>query len=174
MKVSGEKGKQVEARYSLLENFKPVTEPEALAYWSGINECKDFSGTSLKEAFSYYPDEKIENGVYGLYWDTSTYSGNIYLYSLFFTPANRNYALSAVSSNVAFITPELSEQTTIELKGTKETTVDSIEGILELIAEKRVCISANDNKVSFWWNPKGLIDNDAFQVLANKECPQGD
>ncbi|MCD6478944.1 MAG: hypothetical protein J7L44_03600, partial [Candidatus Diapherotrites archaeon] len=173
MKVSGEKGKQIEARYSLLENHKPVTEPETLAYWSGINKCKDFSGMPLKEAFSYYPDEKIEKGIYGLYWDNSVYSGNIYLYSLFFTPANRNYALSAVSSNVAFITPELSEQTTMELKGTKETRVDSIENIFELIAEKRVCVSANNNKISFWWNPKGLIETDAFQILANKKCPQG-
>jgi len=168
MKVSGESEKEVTASYQLMESGNVATFGNILSYWNGVSNCKDFSGEALNEAFSNTPDERIEGSKYGLRWNKSTFSGDIYLYSLFFTPTSKMYALSSASQNVKFITPELSETATLEFKSDNETSVMSIQDLITLLADKRICISAEGNNISFWWNPTKIVKSDSLAIISKK------
>ena len=172
MKVSGEKGKSIKAEYALLERDTPIAPTSSLGYWNGLGECLDFSGAPVLEAFSYYPDSKVSENTYGLRWDPANYTGDVYLYSLLFTPAESTYILKSFSPNVKFITPNSNESSTVQLDGIAAENINSISDILELVKQKKVCVTSSGSKTMFWWNPKWLLETKG-SVLSIEEFEKG-
>lgn len=172
MKVSGEKGKSVRAEYALLDNDTPIASTSSLCYWNGLGECLDFSGAPVLEAFSYYPDGRVSENTYGLRWDSANYAGDVYLYSLVFTPAGSSYVLKSFSPNVKFITPNSNELDTAQLNGIGAEEISSISDVLGLVKQKKVCITSSGSKTMFWWNPKLLLETKG-SVLSVEEFEKG-
>ena len=172
MKVSGEKGKSVKAEYGLLEHDTPIVPTSSLGYWNGLGECLDFSGAPVLEAFSYYPDSKVSESTYGLRWDSASYAGDVYLYSLLFMPAESTHILKSFSPNVKFITPNSNESSTVQLDGIAKESINSINDILELVKQKKVCVTSSGSKTMFWWNPKWLLETKG-SVLSVEEFEKG-
>ncbi|MEM0359718.1 MAG: hypothetical protein QXK06_00060, partial [Candidatus Diapherotrites archaeon] len=141
LKASGEKGKPFTSQFTLIENGQPVIAGNNLSFWTGLGKCADFSGVPIREAFDAFPDSRSTEKSYKISWDSIAYGGNLYLYSVFYTPLAGAYSITADSPNSYFMSPDSGEAKTIEVSGINgmknnsrsgNDPVASIERILEM------------------------------------------
>ncbi|MEM4662517.1 MAG: hypothetical protein QXM75_00670 [Candidatus Diapherotrites archaeon] len=173
MKVSDQTSKKLDekltASYKLLENGKTTDVGDNLAYWNWIESCKSSENESLSEILNY-PDKKLEPETYGLEFDRGMEIRNDFFSSVFFSPQGKNYVLTSASPNVKFLDQQLSEHIAHNLKGAENPEVGSIKELIEKAKEGLLCVDANDNSMSLWWNPKALKENSVINVLTRRSC----
>ncbi|MEK6941894.1 MAG: hypothetical protein AABW85_03490, partial [archaeon] len=92
--------------------------------------------------------------------------GNMYLKTVFYTPQGHQSVLkmSVAQESASFITPT-SSGTTVPLANTvlgRE--IHSVEDIFDLVKSEFVCVSNEESKTEFWWNPKKV-----FELIDQKE-----
>ncbi|MCX6802904.1 MAG: carboxypeptidase-like regulatory domain-containing protein [Candidatus Diapherotrites archaeon] len=166
LKATGEKGKALNAQFTFVEGGQPAIAGNNLSFWTGLGKCADFSGVPIREVFDSYADSRAGDKSYKLSWDAVAYSGTLYLYSIFYTPLEKAYSVTA-DSGCTFMSPDSGEIKTVEAKGItgmannskgNSDPIASVERILDMVGEGSVCVTNSGSKSSFWWNPKALKD----------------
>ncbi|MCX8190451.1 MAG: hypothetical protein N3F05_04470 [Candidatus Diapherotrites archaeon] len=173
LKVSGGERKNAYAFYQLTINNRPQEASSSLFSWSGlVKGCKDFTDAEVTEAFNYRRD--IRGGVgktqcagsfsthqYGVEWCNIKRQGDVFLKTILFTPQESVALLEIVSSSdkAVFISPK-GTGNRIETGGIEGATITSVEKILKLVEEKKVCVAGlgSNSRATFFWNQQQLID----------------
>ena len=151
-----------------------------LSRWNGIGiNCKSFDDRRMPEFF-FSPDThglnefrqcailpgQLEQTSYGFEFCEPKQFGNMYLKTAFYTPQGHQsiLKLSVAQESASFITPT-SSGTTVPLANTvlgRE--IHSVEDIFDLVKSEFVCVSNEESKTEFWWNPKKV-----FELIDQKE-----
>ncbi|MDO8627099.1 MAG: hypothetical protein Q7K42_01410, partial [Candidatus Diapherotrites archaeon] len=168
--------KKFSAFYALSENDQGVATGSSSTFWEGANNCLDYSGKTVKQAFDFKSDRKSkpEDNVpgkdfaYALDWENSSKQGNVYLRTIFYTPAGTSTALKTIAplGSMKFITPE-TEADNVSLGGipameyNSESTgakhnIESIQDVLELVQKGKVCVNDTGLEARYFWNPKAI------------------
>ena len=154
------------SEFTVLEDEQPKNAGSNASYWTGLGKCADFTGQPVQEVFNFTPDERTGENSYKVKWSAAPHAGTVFLYSIFYTPSGKSYALKSESDNASFISPDESATKTVDLSGIKGMPfnykggepIGSIERVLKLVESGHVCVSSSGSKSSFWWNPKKLKD----------------
>ncbi len=169
--------------YRLFEEAEPIKAGSALAFWTGLGQCLDFSAEPISEVFYYSPDG-FSNNSYYLEWPSAFKNGTIYLSNLFFTPVNKKIILKLETPNAVFVLPDGKESSEIQLSGIKGmewndqsvlSHIDSIESLFSLVEDEKICVSNSGSKSLYWWNPAELdyaggIEDFSKSLKAGEEC----
>ncbi|MDD5148432.1 MAG: hypothetical protein PHH08_03120, partial [Candidatus ainarchaeum sp.] len=177
MQISSEKNPDAfGAFYQLMESGTPKQTGSHLAFWSAMGQCYDFTGVPLADRFDFTADRQAEPAdpvtnwqfSYGVDWDKAEKSGNVYLRTIFYTPAGAAYSLTGIiPGSLDFSTPETGFQKTADLAGITgmphnnqkaNDTVSSMETLFEMVKSKSVCVTNNGAEALFWWNPNVLYE----------------
>jgi hypothetical protein len=196
MQVTGGTAEKAFAFYDLTINGQIQRPGPSLSKWSGLTVgCKDFSNADIGDAFPYNGVGDIAGGIdfasggpqcatgttlgdYGFEWCNIRTSGKVFLSTVFFTPAESNAILRITRAldSATFITSKAQGQQ-IELSGSLNATIDSVEEVLNLVEEGKVCVSGLGSGTSekFYWNPKAIIDSTMQTALQTipPQCIQG-
>ncbi|MEM4662518.1 MAG: hypothetical protein QXM75_00675 [Candidatus Diapherotrites archaeon] len=174
LKVSGGERTKAYVFYQLTINGKPQEASSNLFTWAGVTKgCKDFSDVDVTEAFNYKRD--IRGGVgrtqcagsfdthqYGIEWCNVIRKGDTFLKTVLYTPQESTALLEIVSAmdSASFITPK-GTGNRVEAGGLEETIITSIEKILRLVEEKKICIAGagSDSRAIFFWNQQEIINS---------------
>ncbi|MFA6065368.1 MAG: hypothetical protein WCW44_02100 [archaeon] len=171
-----------------VENTKnAVTTGGNLSYWTGAARSRDFYGTNAVEAYNNSPDyrlSELSDVAYGFEFNDASRSGNMYLKTLMFVPANDNsqYLLNAIDPGVTFWTPNSEFSSNVQLNGingmnynsangsVSNQYINSLEGLFNAVSEGKICVSSDGSDTSFWWNPAVLENTSGSTTnLASKE-----
>ncbi|MEM4598927.1 MAG: hypothetical protein QW400_04555, partial [Candidatus Diapherotrites archaeon] len=169
MKVSDNGDNPIYAKYQLLADGAKIDCGETLAYWDGIGNCSSFSGEPLNEIRNH-PDDHLGDRTYGLQWANNGKAKSIYLNTTLFVPHSKEFELRSASSNVVFLDKGLSQNTSYNLKSTENPSVSSIQGLLSMMKQGLLCVSAENNEMQIWWNPQSLDYSTAVEILAKRPC----
>ncbi len=165
------------AFYGVTSNSVPIEAGETLTYWGGAGNCLNFSGVPVYEAFDYAPDRAANEGdllnwenSYGVDWDNSIYTGDVYLRTIIYGNQNDDLAIHAEKplGDLSFLTPDqtgegvslngISTMPYNRLGSGENDLVNSIEDIFNLVEEGNICVTSTGNKAEFWWNPKAIYE----------------
>ncbi len=173
--------------FSVTNTNTAVTTGGNLSYWTGAAKSKDFYGSNAVEAYNNSPDyklSKLSDIAYGFEFNDASRSGNMYLKTLLFVPANDSsqYLLNAEDPGVSFWTPNTEFTSSVQLNGINAmnynsasgsvTTpyINSLEGLFNAVSEGKICVSSDGSDTSFWWNPAVLENTSGSTTnLAAKE-----
>ncbi len=178
MKVTQEKtNDSFSAYYVIQESDQPKVTGNNLTYWTGAGRCRDFTGEIVATAFDEKPDRKAtENDVvdardfaYAIDWPKALKGGNVYLKSVFYTPADGKFGLQAANEKALFWTPEEGEQKAVNLggisgmgfnrQGTTDTDrITALDDLFDLVKQQAICVTNTGVRTSFWWNPKTIVE----------------
>ncbi|MFH0970386.1 MAG: carboxypeptidase regulatory-like domain-containing protein [Candidatus Diapherotrites archaeon] len=180
--------------YSLSDGGEPVITGETLNYWDGVQGCMDYEGMDSAIAFNQKPDRRANNEeqltnwqyVYAQDWGYASTGGNAYLHTLFYTPTDGSFTLSAEKQGIQFATSNYPTFTTTQfLDGVSSVehnnpsqVVDSIQDVFDLVAKGDVCVYDNGVEALFYWNDDALYQamgaNSMDQIMSkltpNQTC----
>lgn len=176
------------AFYSVEINGAAQNTGESLAKWHGVgSNCKDFNDRVLSSAFDATNDlHGLNNNLecarlggdqltaYGLEWCSPVNSGKVLLETVLYTPVNSDAIIKKFASSddagMKFKTINNGGvQSASQFSLNKGESVSSIEKIFNLVKQKKMCVTTNDNSTLFWWNPAPLLDGPNGELLAEKE-----
>ncbi len=162
------------AAYGISENEQPLNEWETMNYWSGVGQCRDFSGEYVWTSLRGEPDFRNEPGGedsewpndYALKWEdvSAEAAGDVYLRGIFYLPPQGQYLARAGNRGIVegFITPEYPRGNALEnagesvdLEGSVPDTA-SIEKIFRDIGKGKYCIRNTGTRTSAFWNPQAV------------------
>lgn len=165
------------AFYVIQESDQPKVTGNNLTYWTGAGRCRDFTGEIVATAFDEKPDRKAtENDVvdardfaYAIDWPKALKGGNVYLKTVFYTPADGKFGLQAANDKPLFWTPDESEQKAVNLggisgmafnrQGTTDTDrITALDDLFDLVKQQAICVTNTGVRTSFWWNPKTMVE----------------
>lgn len=180
--IQGGERRKAYAFYQVTVDGQPQQGSSYLAEWTGIGKgCRDFSDAEITETFDNRRDVRGGTGrikcagnfathQYGLEWCDVKRKGHVFLKTVFFTPLESVSTLELVEAadDAVFIAPNATGKQ-IELSGTGGLDITSVEKILELVKEEKVCVAGvgNSVKATFFWNLKNLIDSTLSNILAS-------
>ena len=158
--------------YSVLVNNTPFETGDTLTYWTGAGACVDFSNVPVSEAFDSKPDRAGRSTdslreweiAYAADWQESLQEGDVYLRSIFYSPRSESVALQLLNpqGKVTLFTPDNSGQA-VALQGVSTMTsnnnsqtgaIQSIQQVMDLVKEKKVCVTNTGITTKYWWNPR--------------------
>ncbi len=184
MKVKHSTTTPFTAFYQLAESGVPVDTGQHLTFWSGTDACMDFSGNSSSGAFNFSPDRQGKKDdkrtdwplIYGIDWPIIAKTGDEYLRTVIYTPANRNYTMLAITPDVSFLTSHYGSYSSVQfidgtpglLYNNKSSEINSIQDVFDLVAHEAVCIEDNGVDARFVWNTAKLYEENG-QTSINKE-----
>lgn len=146
-----------------------------MSRWNGVGfNCKLFDDRFASEMFfdadthglnefrecARVPGEK-EQTSYGFEFCEPKKFGNVYLKTAFYTPQGRTSLLkmNVAQEEAEFITPT-TEGSIVPLDHTiKGRQINSIEDVFELVKSEHICVSNEESRTEFWWNPKKVFEN---------------
>jgi hypothetical protein len=177
MRMSHEKSLEpFSAYYELRGAGTPVETSDNMTFWDGAGQCLDYTGVPVVQAFDFTPDREADQAdplenwqfSYAVDWTKADYGGDVYLKSVFYTPADSLFTLKALKPDgLRFMTANAREQQAVELNGIAgmrhnnvlgHESVDSMEDIFELVKEGEMCVISTGVRTAFWWNPKVLYE----------------
>ena len=178
--ITGGNRRKAYAFYQVTVDGQPQQGSSYLATWTGIGKgCRDFSDAEVTETFNNRRDVRGGTGrvkcagsfgthQYGIEWCDVKRRGNVFLKTVFFTPLRSASILELVEAadNATFIAPNGTGKQ-IELSGITGLNITSVEKILELVEQEKVCVAGvgNSVKATFFWNPKNLIDSTLSNIV---------
>jgi hypothetical protein len=137
--------------------------------------CQDFSNNGIfnnvpdKPAYAFNEECLNFEQSQGFKWfniPTENINKKLFLRTIFYSPAGEKYFLRrGCYNNTAFVSPNYiiapgPTESQITLDYTKEKfPIDSINALLEKVSGvggQKVCISQDQNKINFWWNPQAI------------------
>jgi len=160
------------AFYELHEARTPMQTGGNLTFWSAAGQCYDFTGMPLSDRFDFTPDRQASSSdpvnnwqyAYGIDWDKAEKSGDVYLRTIFYTPAGKSFALTATyPTELEFATSDSAFIDTVDLKGISGmlhnnqaagATINSLKEIFSMVESEEVCITNTGSEALFWWNPE--------------------
>ncbi len=183
------------AFYGIAENNQPKDVGNNLTLWEGVGNCFDYSGTPVWEAFSKTPDAKAtaEDGVYGwpnqyrIMWNGAephvqqTGGENVFLRTIFYTPSRTgaNYSLHAgTPAELGFATHASgnaeSPMANVSLNGVGGYSFDSVDAILDMVADGELCMRSSGNRMKVFWNEKNVYGaNEQNDISKVSNCLGG-
>ena len=162
-----------------------------LTKWTGMGECKDFTGIAVTEAFlnlsdilatesSLAPYTPSQTFVYGMEWpeEYNIRRGNVFLRTVLYTPSNFTtgtgmselYA-DSYSDDVMFYAPDNQEGKKIELHNVFSNDIKSLREMYGLVSEKKACINYSSTNLEVYYNPNAIISEfigDTDSAVQNK------
>ncbi len=161
------------AVYQLLKSGQALDAGNSLSYWSGMDNCYDFSGKLAKEKFDYSPDRKASvrdrssewKKSYALDLGAASKTGNLFLKAIVFTPLDGSFNLKAISPNLKIAGLDKLFGETKELKGitgmrfnNKESGnyIKTLKDAFAAVENASACISSNGIETSIWWNATAI------------------
>ncbi len=174
------------AYYSLLENGSKANVGSVLNFWTGAGQCLDFSGQHIKEAFDDKPDrlateeDRFVNwqNTYTQQWPDALKEGSVYLYAIFYSSPFNTTELKADGplESLEFFSPDEGPAKVVALKGISSmpfnsagSHVGSIQQVFELVKQGVLCETSTGNRVSYWWNPKNVLEAEGSAECINCE-----
>ncbi len=160
--------------YQLTENGSPIDTGNTLTLWEGAGNCYDYTGVPVYERYNFTPDraatpqDKLTAWQYSYVqdWPRALVSGNEYLRTILYTPssATGSFGLQIEGGGAKLFTSNYSTPSTnVLLDGittlpynNASTTIDSIQDVFDLVADKKICVSDSGSKARFFWNPETL------------------
>ena len=153
----------------------------SMAEWYGVGiNCRSFSDTLVYDEFwgkadmHALPAENRKCSVldpqkastsYGFEFCRPAKFGKLYLQTVLYTPYKSTGLIKkeAASDDMQFIGSTIGGSQ-MSLGGAKgiNYTLDSVEGILNLVRNGYVCVGSSDAKAEFFWNPKAIFESQAF------------
>ncbi|MBU0636174.1 hypothetical protein KKE06_04065, partial [Candidatus Micrarchaeota archaeon] len=180
------------AYYMLRESDIPATTGNTLTFWTGSGACRDFSGDIIASVFDEKPDRKTNEGdlvngwefAYAIDWEKAVKGGDVYLRTVFYTPAEKSYSLFSLSDNATLRTADQGEGESIELrgisdmafnrKGTTDTDrITALDDLFTLVEQGAVCVTNTGVRTSFWWNPKTILEKEGSTDQSIAAIEQG-
>ncbi|MCX6799427.1 MAG: hypothetical protein NTW59_05030, partial [Candidatus Diapherotrites archaeon] len=187
MRVDYNKGAGAYGFYSIEVDNSPQTAFTKMIPWSGIGvACRDFMDQPVTEAWQNSWD--MHGGItgnlrcalgtdvtdYGVEWCNPTRKGSVFLESVVFTPQGSSSIMkrTAYSDEMTLLGAgnsgsqlALNGVPGMEYNSYGTSGIDSIEDVLDLVRENKVCLVGQGNRISnkFFWNPKEIL-----QVLAKQ------
>jgi len=186
MKVDYNKGSNAYAFYSVEVDGTPQTAFDKMIPWSGIGAgCRDFEDKPVTEAWQGTWD--THGGIsgnlmcalgtditdYGVEWCAPARKGSVSLESVVFTPQGKSSIISrTVYSDEMMLIGTDNRASQLALNGVPGmefnyslSGVDSIENVLELVRQGKVCVIGQGSRISsqFFWNPKVVLQEIAQQ-----------
>lgn len=174
----------------------------SLTYWTGFPNCKDFTGVPLLERFLETPDiisvdselapiTQSQSFTYGVEWPkrTITRAGNVWLYTIFYTPANFRSGASkshlyrdSVSDSLKFYVGDkatpVSDDVVMSNSLGDDKDIKSIKAIFDLVKEKTACINYDGTNLEVYYNPKEIskpLTDKIYNALEeNKDKPDSE
>jgi hypothetical protein len=150
----------------------PQDTGNTLTFWEGAGNCYDFTGTPIYEKFNYSPDraglptDKYPSWpyLYAVDWEKALFGGNAFLRTIFYTPTDGVYSLTAEASTGKYITANYPTYSNTQLLDGISTmpynngsqTINSIQDIFDLVGEGKICVSDSGVKARFFWNPETI------------------
>ena len=126
----------------------------------------------MYEAFNYSPDRAATTSdqypnwpyLYAVDWDGATKGGDVYLRSIFYTPANGIFSLNAEGETAQLITPDQPTFAGTQLLSgisamsynNASSAVQTLQDVFDLVSQGTVCVSDSGAKARFFWNPAAL------------------
>ncbi len=178
--IAGGDRRKAYAFYQVTVDGQPQQGSSYLAAWTGIGKgCRDFSDAEVTETFDNKRDVRGGTGrvkcagnfgthQYGVEWCDVKRKGSVFLKTVFFTPLQSASILELVEAadDATFIAPNGTGKQ-IELSGVTGLDITSVEKILELVEQEKVCVAGvgNSVKATFFWNPKNLIDSTLSNIV---------
>ena len=178
MKMSGEVTEQpFSAFYELRENETARDVGGSSGFWTGMGQCRDFKGDSVGNVFNYVPDREASDNdplpkweyAYATDWiDGADYAGDVYLWSMVYTPAESGFALHVLQPDgLQFKTPDSGFGVAADLSGISgmlhnsrsSGSVSEIQEVFDLVAGGQACITNSGIGNIFWWNPAVLYES---------------
>lgn len=172
---------------------------DSLTYWTGFAQCKDFTGVPLLERYLGEPDlvsvksqlapiTQSQSFAYGMEWPKSiiTRTGTVWLYTIFYTPANFRTGNStsylyrdSANDSLKFYSGDkaTAENTSVQLNNSLgvDRDIRSIKAIFDLVKDKKACINYDGSTLEVFYNPKEiskpLTDIIDSRLEANKNNP---
>jgi hypothetical protein len=175
---------------------------DVLTYWTGFANCRDFEGVPQLERYlgtrdivstdsRLAPTTQSQGFSYGVEWPKEEINryGNIWLYSIFYTPTNYKtgqamdgisrlvidskddqayfYTLAERSSTNQSATLDGPSES-IELRNALINDIESLKDIYNLVSEKKACVSPSASRLSVYYNPKSISDDLTNIIIENK------
>ncbi|MDD5163124.1 MAG: hypothetical protein PHD95_02860 [Candidatus ainarchaeum sp.] len=171
------------AYYKVTEAGVPAKATENFSFWTAAGECKNFDEKPLLEKFNSLPDRYAEeldsaeqaSDSYAFDFEKADRSGKLYLKTIFYTPASKAYAVTGIlnpdpmqKAAITFKSANTGFQAGIDLDGTgqkfnnrkAQENAAGLDNLLELVKEKRVCITNSQEETNLWWNELPLLETD--------------
>ncbi len=186
---------KVESYYYLRDDTEAIIPQSGfLNLWNGAGStmrpmegvCADFYGSQLQfriQDRSPLVGSCPQNvtGVFGFTYDPATEGEQLYFESVFYTPEDQIIHLrKSCENNSTFYSPNLVHGTdtlstplALSIADSK-TKVASMNDVINLIAEEYVCVSADTQNFSFWWNPQKVLEElDDVKLSINSDWESG-
>jgi len=152
------------------ENYMNLWNGSGSTMRSAEGTCTDFAGTSLGyrvlDLDSSGSCAGSAPGSYGFLYDPANNGEELYLETVFYTPVDMTVHLrKSCDAPSRFYSPVLltgtdSTSTPLPLSVQEsDTRVSTMEEVIELIEDEYVCISADSDYFSFWWNPQKVLED---------------
>lgn len=153
---------------------------DSLTYWTGFAQCKDFTGVPLLERYlgqsdlvsvksQLAPITQSQSFAYGMEWPKSiiTRTGTVWLYTIFYTPANFRTGNStsylyrdSANDSLKFYSGDkaTAENTSVQLNNSLgvDRDIRSIKAIFDLVKDKKACINYDGSTLEVFYNPKEI------------------
>ncbi len=156
------------AFYTAEVNGQPQETGTSFISWTGIGQgCVAFDGTSMTQYYNT-PDYKANSCFigydgYGLCWPMAKVSGKSSFYGQFFAPQDTVTVLKVTGSKgTAGFYTTFGEGTTIQV-GTTGSEIRTLEKVLALVKEKKVCVIGGD----YYWNNSEFTGDTEFKSQMN-------
>jgi hypothetical protein len=140
-------------------------------YWTGAAFSYDFYGALAAETFYDTADYQLDDGTgitapgvtYGFNWKDIVYDSSLYLKTIFYTPMNKSSLLKIDNGGSKLWTPNQGFGASAQLNGifgmnyndaTAASSINTVQELLDLVEDGKVCITNDGSSMKFWWNPK--------------------
>ncbi len=173
LKMSNSEG-EAWAFYSVEVNKGAVDTGPQMSRWNGIGfNCKAFDDRFMSEFF-FTPDThgldearscarvpgELERTSYGFEYCEPVRFGNMFMKTVFYSPQETTTVLkmNVAQEQAGFITPS-TEGTIVALDNkVLGGNIASVQDVFELVENEFVCVSSEEGKIDFWWNPKKVME----------------
>jgi hypothetical protein len=166
------KDMRAEVYYSIKKTGETLNATDNLTYWTGISspDCKDFLGNALfyrkqdarADETNCTLKNKRQQESYGFEWAGTPKqkdNSSLYMQTIFFTPIGQSFSLenSCPETPTQFYGPNTTTPTkTISLSHAPGN-FESMQETLDLISERKACISVLNGEMKLWWNNEEII-----------------
>lgn len=149
-----------------------------LTKWTGIGECKDFTGISVQEIFidradilatqsELAPYTPSQNFTYGVEWPEDEIirkNGSVFLKTILYTPSNSplgngvsQLVADSYSDDLMFYTNS-GNGTVVDLENIYSNDIQTIKDIYDMIAQKKACVNYSSTSMNVYYNPKFVYE----------------
>ncbi|MBI5553461.1 MAG: hypothetical protein HY917_01850 [Candidatus Diapherotrites archaeon] len=167
----------VHSYFSPFENGTPVQTGAYFGYWNGGGQCLNFDGSPIRDSFNYTVDRKADSSdasftpnpdtAYALDWTNVSKPGNVYLYSILYSSPQNPSGLLTTSPSTQFRSNYQDYAQSLQTNTAQQMPVEqqatSIQKILGLLAQKKVCVIQTMASATYYWDENSILHENGNQ-----------